>query len=1798
MASPSSAPAPDPAQTDAPVLGSATYEVIRQRLATQGEDLRARIHQLNAARQDVFGAIESKLLRSDRITTSHNCLPRDMVQVGDGCFLFGFNVHLGLKQEPAPTDIFALYRRDNETGAFKEQPLELMEDKAFQTDFARLHQVYVKAQFTKFSVVERDLYAVFQIGSGASDISVFKWTWTRGGLQYVDGRSESEYRRVGFPPTHEFRWQTPTRDAYRYGTHPHVSIEDRVFVECVGGTLTVKVEDNTDTGEGIFNEPVDEPNQKVDDAEISYALVEHVIVLRIRPYKEKQSRFLVFNEKQQTVVRVDSIGQSCALLPEAHGLIFPDGYYLATGELKRFDSREKDLVLERVIHAPNGEDSLYVFYGRGSGDYVLLPYRLIEQKVEERIACHGFSLFPDGQLVLFRAESEPQKHHTIQLRQTPFHEPGREPPGRRDTHLYQVGNKEVVRCLAECHEVLSLALREQPYPDLYADVVKRCVAIADAYPWIRHPEAGGLEGALRQVRETAERAVEEFDKVRRLQREAQQRVAELRRRVEEQLQVVRRSGFRTLDEFVQSLGALRQLRGEVITARDGQYVDSPALDRLEATLVGQTEELGQRCVGFLLQPAALEPYRRKADDFLSGVEQVAKTADGRKLEKAAATVGTELELLTEVVNGLKIQDATEATRIIDGITAIYATLNQVRAALKNRLQSLGAAESAAQFAAQMKLVSQSAGSYLEVADSPAKCEAYLSRLSVQLEEIEGAFADYEEFAVQIAEKRTALYEAFEQRKVVLVEQRSRKTTALFSAAERVLKSVQHRLATLTSVEAINAYVASDLMAAKVRDIVGQLLALEDTVKADDLLSRLKSAQQDAIRQLKDRQDLFQGGDGLIQLGRHRFNVNAQPLELTVVNREGLPHLHLTSTKFFEPIADPAYLATRDAWEQETAAESPALYRAEYLAMKWLQAAASPAAIAETAAEPEPARLSRIQEFMADRHDEGYAKGVHDMDAARILGVLAAAHIGLGAARFHPAARGCAVVYWQRFCPPPVRSLWDAKLAAFSARNRVFQSAPAQTRYIAELQRLLRDFASETALYPADLADEAGEYLFVELTQGRPFSLTREAEELIRGFRAHLTQKGSEREFLAARETLQEHPASELELVRDWLAAFVETAPGTAGYLEEAAAFVFGGEGTPRAPVSAPAATSLSGMKGSHPRLSQGVYAFDYLDLKSRFERHEREVVPRFVAYHRQKDDLLARERTKLRLAEFRPRVLTSFVRNQLIDEVYLPLVGDNLAKQIGAAGAGKRTDLMGLLLLISPPGYGKTTLLEYVAARLGLIFVKINGPALGHTVTSLDPEEAPNASAREELHRLNLALEMGDNVMLCVDDIQHCSPEFLQRFISLCDGQRKIEGVWRAQPRTYDLRGRKVVVVMAGNPYTESGQKFKIPDMLANRADTYNLGDIIGGSEAWFKASYLENAVTSNPVLAPLANKSQKDIRVFIRAATTGERLLEGLEASYAAPEVEEILSVLTKLVRVRDIVLRVNQEYIHSAAQADEFRTEPAFRLQGSYRNMNRLAEKIVPIMDENEVRALVMDHYRGESQTLTTGAEANFLKLKELLGVQSPAEKVRWEEIKTTFRRQQLVRGTDQNDPIGRVVGQLTAFHASLQGIQQTLEQRLGGGAALKVDLSSLTEAIGGLKASAAAAAVPAPTAAAPIDRAPVEGVSPALLRSTLQELASTLREMSDRGDNAPTTRKIDLLWHEVEAIRTTLARLKALTDQRSQYLDNAGQMLAARAKEGTFAIELTQEMLTNERAFLESFQRAFTAGPPPEDNAPPQA
>jgi hypothetical protein len=291
-------------------------------------------------------------------------------------------------------------------------------------------------------------------------------------------------------------------------------------------------------------------------------------------------------------------------------------------------------------------------------------------------------------------------------------------------------------------------------------------------------------------------------------------------------------------------------------------------------------------------------------------------------------------------------------------------------------------------------------------------------------------------------------------------------------------------------------------------------------------------------------------------------------------------------------------------------------------------------------------------------------------------------------------------------------------------------------------------------------------------------------------------------------------------------------------------------------------------------------------------------------------------------------------------------------------------------------------------------------------------------------------LEMGDNIMLYVDDIQHCNPEFLQKFITLCDAQRKIEGVYKGRPRTYDLRGKRVCVVMAGNPYTESGEKFKIPDMLSNRADTYNLGDIIGDTAHFFRLSLIENALSSNAALQKVAQRSHKDIHGFLQIAESDSKEGVDFEGNYSPEDVAEIVSVLRKLLIVRDILLKVNEEYIRSAGMAEEYRVEPAFKLQGSYRDMNKLAEKVIPIMNDNELLTLIKSHYQSESQTLTTGAESNLLKFKEMCGLMDATEKARWEEIKGVFMKRQRMMGMDGGDRIGQVVASLHELVEAVKG------------------------------------------------------------------------------------------------------------------------------------------------------------------------
>ena len=1634
---------PDAADPNVPQLERGTYEIIQNRLRAHSDELRERLNKLNEDRRQVFGSIPTALISTQRITTTHNCTAQDIVPVGEK-FIFGYNVHMGLKTVTELADVFSVYTFSD--GSMHEQPLDLIIDGQFEAEFFSLYKYYKDARFLKFHEDGPYLYMVFQVGKTAFDTKAFKFLNSDDKLTYVDNRSDHE---VKLPPQHDFKWVRTHRDLHRDGEHPHISIDDRVFVETVGGDLTIKIEDNTDDGSGIYAEPVEDPDQSLDDADIFYSIVGNIVLLKIKPFKEDEFRYIVFNGKTQTARRLDSIADACVLLPEDHGLIFSNGYYLQTGIYKTFESNISDLMFERRVASSNGEDYLYVFYNQTSGHYVLLSYNMIEQEVATPIICNGFSVFDNGELIYFKSDESPQKHHAMQVWQTPYVGDDFEIGEQQDSYIYKIGNKEIVRAMSESHEVMNLIGQDDSYANLYVDLVKKSTDIVDSYFWLSEDQAHNLAKPMGDIRDAATAAVDEFDKVVRVRKNTGKQFDETSKAARDALIQATSKHFQHIDDFVRALADLRTVRGQVISLKELKYVDMAQVEELEGKVSENSDRLSHRCVEFLLKEDSLGPYAERVEEQRGNIEGLKTGMEAKALDEEIAKGADELEMLIDIVSNLKIDDATQRTRIIDNISSIYSNLNQTRAGLKKKSQELMSIEGAAEFNSQLKLISQAVVNYLDVCDSPERCDEYLTKMMVQIEELEGKFAEFDEFIVQLAEKREEIYAAFDTKKLQLVEARNKRATALMSAADRILKGIRSRVANFESVDEINSYFASDLMIDKVRDIVDKLTELGESVKVDDVQSQLKTVREDTVRQLRDKNELFVDGQNIIQFGKHKFSVNTQPLELTTVIKEGQMFFHLSGTNYFELVDNPELMATTDVWDQPVVSENRDVYRAEYLAYLMLRASKTGQLkpTDELGKQSGAELLETVQAFMAPRYSEGYVKGVHDHDAVLILRELLTLDSGLDLLKYSTQSRALANVFWFTLGVGHAdqQKQWEGKLASLGAAKKLFGEIADRQKYIDQLVSLMQELVLDYGVGDSAFATEAANYLFDQLASKSNFICSGHAKQLGDSFLNFLNKKSASKDFEASVNDAELSTLDRFQIARDWVASFnaqsedheSESAEidDDCKYIDEVASMLTDGTFTSRQVVNVESVREVKGLLGDHSRVEAKTYVLDYNDFMTRLSRFESETVSAFEAYVHLKKDLIDQRREELRLEEFKPRVLTSFVRNKLINDTYLPMVGANLAKQIGVVGEDKRTDLMGLLLLVSPPGYGKTTLMEYIANRLGITFMKINGPAIGHQVTSLDPNEAPNASARDEVEKLNLALEMGDNVMIYVDDIQHCNPEFLQKFISLCDATRRIEGVFNGKTRTYDLRGRKVAVVMAGNPYTESGEKFQIPDMLASRADTYNLGDVIGDNASSFELSYLENCLTSNQTLARLNSRSRADVFSIIKMAEQEGAQPATLEGNYSIEEINEFVAVMKKLVVARDVILQVNRQYIDSAAQADEFRTEPAFKLQGSYRDMNKIAEQVAPIMNDEELSTLIDSHYNNQAQTLTSGAQANLLKLQQLTGTLEGEDLQRWEDILRTFQRNLLLGSTGEDDGIGRVIAQMTTFSEGLSDIRKTL-------------------------------------------------------------------------------------------------------------------------------------------------------------------
>ena len=1637
-------------------LEQGSYDLIKRRLNNFGATLKTQTDNVNSQRISEFGSTELQVKGRVRARTEQNCTPRDIVIVGDKV-IFAYNVFLGLKKETSIDDVFSVHKLVQQEDHFEIEPYPektlFLTDTRFIRDFEELYTYYKQTKLQHLYQQNGKLFALFQIGEKLSDVRVFRWEiHPDNTIHYIDNRGERDIKHAH---DYDFEWQQTDRSDHVEGRHGHINIADTVFVETIGGTLTIKIENSTETGEGIHQEPVEDKNQSLADSEVEYAQVGDLILLKILPYREKQWRYFIFNSRTLQVMRQDAIGSACVTLPEDHGIIFPGGYYLQSGQARSFEEQIDDLEFHRQVKSPNGEDVLYVFYEPSEGRYALFAYNIIDKNLQNPIYCHGYGIYNDGIALTFKADNEQaERVHPIQIWQSPFVSAEFAANAPALTSFFgKIGNPDLVRGISDLYSVCKAINEQSPSLFHYEDMISLSRNIFDRYHWLNESEFADIAQSLHSIFETAEQVLDEFEKVTEIQNKAKQALADITKQYTEVTREVRPDSFKAVSEFVTAIDALKVLKGQIISLEDIKYIDTDALNQLQADVDEHLSGVSQATAAFLQQSTALEPYHKKLKEL---EELSAKSESVTELKTYIAELdkqSVELDLLNHTMLDLDIDDSRIRTQILEDISGVYALVNRAKAGIEIRQKSLGSVEAKAEFAARFKLFSQSITNALNNAKTPEACDDQLSRLLIQLEELESQFSDFDEYLSEIIAKRDDVYESFEAHKQSLIDARQRRALNLANAAERILQGVNRRSQSFTELDALNTYFAADPMISKLRALTQELKDIGDEIRADDIQSKLKASKDQGIRSLRDKQDIFTDGGNTVSIGKHAFSVNKQLLDLTLLPRDEQLMLHLTGTDYFEPITDAKSVETlaqsRHLWQQALVSENSTIYRGEYLAAQILLACENSEHILTFTqlqqAKDNGTLLNVVQKFAEPRYQEGYEKGIHDHDASAIIESLLNQKSTLDLLIYPVSCRVVAQLYSAQLSAEQLATFYhQAKNALlmethFGAINFISALTSQLSEYISEflntIPRMLVHFSNLSS-------ELSAAYLIKQLAQQKSadeplFIVSQQAKNLAEQFNSDANSKGFSKELTQANTTLNSTDERGL-LYLSWLNAYclqhsnisAEVQAEAANYLHLTASTSF-----KYSVLDVNADYTVSGLMGQHKQISEQTLQVDYASFYARTREYITEQVPAFEQYHSLRSEILAEQKERLQLDEFKARPLSSFVRNQLINKVYFPIIGDNLAKQIGSAGKNKRTDLMGMLLLISPPGYGKTTLVEYVANRLGLTFVKVNCPSIGHDQVSLDPSQAINATAEKEIAKINQSFEMGNNVMLYLDDIQHTNPEFLQKFISLCDGSRRIDGVWNGKSKTYDLRGKKFAVVMAGNPYTESGESFKIPDMLANRADIYNLGDTLAGCEQEFAMSFIENALTSNSVLAPLANRNMDDLYKFVRICQGEDIPLNELEYGYSQAEANEIKAVINKLITIRDTVLKVNAQYIASAAQDNNYRTEPPFKLQGSYRNMNKMAEKVVAAMNDEELENLICDHYRGEAQTLSKGSEENLLKLGELRGTATAQEQARYEQIKGDFVRLNKLDGA--GSPVMMAVEQMGYLHEALEGIASKLSK-----------------------------------------------------------------------------------------------------------------------------------------------------------------
>ena len=307
------------------------------------------------------------------------------------------------------------------------------------------------------------------------------------------------------------------------------------------------------------------------------------------------------------------------------------------------------------------------------------------------------------------------------------------------------------------------------------------------------------------------------------------------------------------------------------------------------------------------------------------------------------------------------------------------------------------------------------------------------------------------------------------------------------------------------------------MVEKVRDIISTLNELGDNVKADEISSKLKKIKEEAISALKDRQELYVDGENVIKLGKHKFSVNTKAIDLSIVQKDEDLYYHITGTDFWEKVNGQNIEEYSKVFNQSIVSENKDVYRGEYLAYLIFEAAKEKKveSLDTLYNMSEEQLIVVVQKFMESRYDEGYTKGVHDLDGAKILKQLITMNKEIDLLIYKNDIRALGRLYWNCIADNETKGILKGRLKELSKVSLFFNSSPKLDNYIPFIVEKMKCCEKLNILFNKGDFKEAAEYLCLEIMKGEAFVVSKEAKEIYDNFITNLRGKNLLNDFLTS-----------------------------------------------------------------------------------------------------------------------------------------------------------------------------------------------------------------------------------------------------------------------------------------------------------------------------------------------------------------------------------------------------------------------------------------------------------------------------------------------------------------------------------------------------------------------------------------------------------------------------------------------------------------------------------------------------------